>query len=252
MQALTGRTVEKPPHRDPGMKRIAVLQSNYIPWKGYFDIIARVDEFIVYDCVQYTKNDWRNRNQIKTANGKSWLTIPVRQQRLAQTIAETEIADPGCFRKHWLTFRQAYARAPHLEYCIELLEDLFLDDTPPRLLGASNVRLIRRICEGLGIRTPIVDAETYAPAGDRNERLVDLCRKAGASAYLSGPAAGAYLDESLFAQAGIEVEWMQYEDYPPYPQPYPPFDHFVSILDLLAAAGPDAGRYMLHVEAAAA
>jgi hypothetical protein len=228
------------------MKRIAVLQSNYIPWKGYFDIIARADEFIVYDCVQYTKNDWRNRNQIKTANGKSWLTIPVRQQRLAQTIAESEIADPGCFRRHWLTFTQSYARAPHIAYCRELLEDLFLDPAPPALLGASNVRLIRRICEGLGIRTPIVDVEAYAPEGDRNERLLDLCGKAGAGAYLSGPAARAYLDEARFAQAGIAVEWMAYEGYPAYPQPFPPFDHYVSILDLLASTGPDAARYLLH------
>jgi hypothetical protein len=234
------------------MKRIAVLQSNYIPWKGYFDIIGQVDEFVLYDCVQYTKNDWRNRNQIKTANGKTWLTIPVRQEKLAQTIAETRIADSGCFRRHWLTFRQAYAKAPHLRYCSDLLEDLFLDPSPPSLLGASNGRLIRRICEGLGMRTRIVDSGDYAPVGDRNERLLDLCRKAGATHYLSGPAAAAYLDEARFAQAGIAVEWMRYDDYPDYPQLHPPFDHFVSILDLLAATGADAPRYMRHDRATAA
>ena len=228
------------------MKRVAVLQSNYIPWKGYFDIIAAVDEFIVYDCVQYTKNDWRNRNQIKTANGKSWLTVPVRQQHLTQTIAETEIADPGCFRKHWLTFRQAYAKAPHLGYCVELLEDLFLDETPPRLLSQSNARFTRRICEGLGIATPIVDSEAYEPVGDRNERLVDLCMKSGATHYLSGPAAGAYLDKAKFLQAGIALEWMRYEAYPTYQQLHPPFDHFVSVLDLLAATGCEAPHFMLH------
>jgi len=234
------------------MKRIAVLQSNYIPWKGYFDIIGRVDEFVLYDCVQYTKNDWRNRNQIKTASGKAWLTIPVRQERLSQTIAQTQIADPGCFRKHWMTFRQAYAKAAHLRYCCDLLEDLFLDPEPPMLLGASNARLIRRICEGLGVRTPIVDAEAYAPVGDRNERLLDLCLKAGASHYLSGPAAAAYLDQSLFAQADVTLEWMRYDDYPTYPQLHPPFDHFVSILDLLAATGPDATQFMQHGQAASA
>lgn len=230
----------------PGTKRIAVLQSNYIPWKGYFDIIASVDEFLIYDSVQYTKNDWRNRNQIKTAHGKKWLTVPVRQQRLDQTIEQTRIADPRCFGKHWSTFRQAYAKAPHLQFCRDLLEDIFLDPSPPELLGESNVRLIRRVCEGLGIGTPIRNAKDYSPTGDRSSRLLDLCRKANADIYLSGPAARAYLDESLFAQSGIDVQWMQYEGYPNYDQPYPPFDHFVSILDLLAMTGKRAPDYMLY------
>ncbi|HVI25748.1 MAG TPA: WbqC family protein [Xanthomonadaceae bacterium] len=226
------------------MKRIAILQSNYIPWKGYFDIIAAVDEFVVYDCVQYTKNDWRNRNQIKTAQGKTWLTIPVRQRELAQTVEETEIADPRCLRRHWTTFRQAYAKAPHLRHCAALVEDLFLAE-PPRLLAEANLGFIRRICEGLGIDTRISNVHDYAPSGDRNERLVDLCRKAGATSYLSGPAARSYLDESLFAAAGIRVEWMRYDGYPEYPQPHPPFDHYVSVLDLLAATGPDARAHLL-------
>jgi WbqC-like protein family len=234
------------------MKRVAVLQSNYIPWKGYFDIIAAVDEFIVYDCVQYTKNDWRNRNQIKTPQGKTWLTVPVRQHHLAQTIEETQIADRTCFARHWRTFRHAYAKAPHLGYCTDLLEDLFLDPQPPELLGMSNVRLLRRIAEGLDIRTPIRDANAYAPSGDRNERLLDLCVKAGATTYLSGPAAAAYLDTERFASAGITVEWADYDGYREYPQPYPPFDHFVSILDLLAATGPDAKSYLRYAGGSAA
>ena len=188
------------------MKRIAILQSNYIPWKGYFDLIAAVDEFIIYDCVQYTKHDWRNRNQIKTAQGKSWLTIPVRQQSLGQTIEQTRIADPSCFRRHWTSFRQAYAKAPHLEYCNTLLSDIFLDETPPAMLSDANRRLIERICNGLGINTRISSAVDYSPSGDRMERLLDLCLKTGASHYLSGPAARAYVDEARFAQAGVIVD----------------------------------------------
>lgn len=229
------------------MKRIAVLQSNYIPWKGYFDIIAAVDEFVLYDCAQYTKNDWRNRNQIKTPRGKSWLTIPVRQRQLGQTIAETEIADTSCFRRHWDAFRQAYARAPHFRDCAQLLEDLFLGP-PPSMLSEANERLLRRVCAALGVATPITHADDYRPEGDRNERLLDLCRKAGATHYLSGPAARAYLDEGRFLEAGILVEWMDYRGYPEYPQPYPPFDHAVSILDLLACAGPTAPALLLHAQ----
>lgn len=228
------------------MKRVAVLQSNYIPWKGYFDIIASVDEFILYDCVQYTKNDWRNRNQIKTARGKHWLTVPVRQRSLAQTIDQTEIANPACFGAHWQTFLQSYAGAPGIRFCKEALEDIFLDSSPPPLLSQSNARLIRRVCSVLGIETPIFDSSEFVLSEGRNERLIDLCRQRGATHYLSGRAAQTYLDEAAFNQAGITVEWMSYDGYPEYPQPHPPFDHFVSVLDLIACNGPQARACMLQ------
>jgi hypothetical protein len=228
------------------MKRVAILQSNYIPWKGYFDLIASVDEFIVYDCVQYTKNDWRNRNQVKTPQGKAWLTVPIRQRNLEQTIEQTEIADPNCFRKHWQTFRQNYARAAHIGYCRDALEPVFEGLASEQLLGRANLHLIRAVCNLLGIRTTISDASKYALEGDRNERLVNLCQQVGASTYLSGAAAKVYLDERQFADAGIAVEWMSYEGYDEYPQPHPPFDHHVSVLDLLASTGPAASSYLLH------
>lgn len=228
------------------MKKVAILQSNYVPWKGYFDIIAAVDEFIVYDCVQYTKNDWRNRNQIKTPQGKAWLTVPVRQRSLDQTIEQTEVADPGCFRKHWNTFRQNYAKAPCIDYCVQALEPLFLDLASSRQLSEVNVRMIRAVCDLLGIATPIHDANEFDLSGDRNERLISICRQAGAAVYLSGPAAKFYLDDAGFSRAGIDVEWMRYDGYREYAQPHPPFDHHVSVLDLLACVGAKAPLYMLH------
>ena len=228
------------------MKRVAVLQSNYIPWKGYFDIIAAVDEFIVYDCVQYTKNDWRNRNQIKTQQGKIWLTAPVRQLALGQTIEQTQIADPRCFRKHWNAFTQAYAKAPEIRYCIDGYADIFLDPSPPAMLSDVNVRLIRRTCELLGIGTRIRSTGEFDLPMGRNERLLDLCVQAGATVYLSGLAAQSYLDETIFAKAGIAVEWMDYSGYLDYPQPHPPFDHFVSVLDLIACTGRAAPDYLLR------
>jgi hypothetical protein len=228
------------------MKKIAILQSNYIPWKGYFDIIAAVDEFIIYDCVQYTKNDWRNRNMIKTAQGKAWLTVPVRHVGMEQTIDRVEIADPGCFRKHWRTFCQSYAKAAHIGYCRDGLEHLFEDLGDERLLASANVRLLREVCRMLGVGTLIRDAREYDLAGDRNERLVELCRQAGASIYLSGAAARSYLDEDQFREAGVEVRWMSYEGYLEYTQPHPPFDHHVSVLDLLACTGENAPRFLLN------
>src|SRR5690606_2558577 len=228
------------------MKKIAILQSNYIPWKGYFDIIAAVDEFILYDCVQYTKNDWRNRNQIKTAQGKAWLTVPVRHVGMEQVIDEVEIADPGCFRKHWRTFRQSYAKAAHVSYCRDGLEALFESLGDERLLAGANARILRAVCAMLGIGTVIRDAREYELSGDRNERLVQLCRQAGAAVYLSGAAAKSYLDEELSREAGVEVRWMCYDGYREYPQPHPPFDHHVSVLDLLACTGPEAPAFLLN------
>jgi hypothetical protein len=226
-------------------KRVAILQSNYIPWKGYFDIIASVDEFIVYDCVQFTKNDWRNRNQVKTAQGKIWLTVPVNQRTLHQAIDETEVADLRCFRKHWTTFRQSYARAPYIRHCSEALEHLFANGPASNNLSECNLHFLRGICHELAIGTRIRSASEFDLKGDRSERLVDLCTQARATAYLSGPAARSYLDEAPFARAGIAVEWMKYE-YAEYPQPHPPFDHYVSVLDLIACTGRQAREHLTH------
>ncbi|MFW5835685.1 MAG: WbqC family protein, partial [bacterium] len=97
-------------------KKIAILQSNYIPWKGYFDIINYVDEFIVYDDAQYTRRDWRNRNLIKTPRGLKWLTIPVEVKgKYTQTIYETKIADKNWAEKHWKSIRHNYNEADCFE-----------------------------------------------------------------------------------------------------------------------------------------
>jgi hypothetical protein len=228
------------------MKTVAILQSNYIPWKGYFDIISRVDEFVLYDQVQYTKNDWRNRNQIKTSQGKIWLTIPVNHKSLGQRIDETRISDTKCFAKHWRSFCQSYAKAPFLHYCREHLEALFLEGPSSTSLSENNAVLIKAICDLLDIRTRITDSTAYELQGDRNQRLVNLCKQADATCYLSGPAAQSYLDEQAFADEGISVTWMDYGSYREYNQPHPPFDHGVSILDLIASTGPEARSFLLH------
>ncbi|HIP48251.1 MAG TPA: hypothetical protein EYG92_04705, partial [Lutibacter sp.] len=109
------------------MKKIAILQSNYIPWKGYFDLINMVDEFILYDEVQYTKNDWRNRNKIQTKQGVQWLTIPVRQKELSQLIKDTKITDKKWGKKHWATIRQNYSKAKYFKEYKDIFEELYLN-----------------------------------------------------------------------------------------------------------------------------
>jgi hypothetical protein len=231
------------------MKRVAILQSNYIPWKGYFDIISSVDEFILYDEVQYTKNDWRNRNVIKTQQGTQWLTIPVRHTgRFGQPVDAVRLADASWTKKHWASLAQAYARAPFFEALAPAVREAYEACRDEEYLSAVNRRFIRLVADLLDLPARIVSSRDYAVTGDRNERLVELCRRAGADAYLSGPAARDYLDENLFADAGITVSWMDYSNYPEYPQLHGPFVHGVSVLDLLFCVGPaEVSAYMRPV-----
>ncbi len=226
-------------------KRIAAVQSSYIPWKGYFDMIRRVDEFVLLDDVQFTRRDWRNRNRIKTAQGLAWLTIPVETKgRYRQTIWETRVGDAGWRTRHWKTLRHAYGRAPYFERYGPHIEALYGEADDERL-SAVNHRFLTAICALLDIDTRLTWSMDYESTGSSSERLVSLCRSAGADEYLSGPSARAYLDESLFREAGIDVVWMEYEGYPVYDQLHPPFEHAVSVLDLIFHTGPEAIAHML-------
>lgn len=225
-------------------KSIAIIQSNYIPWKGYFDFIHSVDEFMIYDSVQYTKNDWRNRNKIKTPQGAVWLTIPVLQKSLNQSINETEIANGKWVKKHWSTIKQFYANAPYFNHYKAIFEELYLSHSDTKRLSEVNYSFIKTINELLGITTKITFCTDYSVSGERSERLVELCKQAGASEYISGPAAKSYLDVSLFEKENIAVKWFDYSGYPEYNQQFPPFDHAVTILDLLFNEGPNATTFM--------
>ena len=226
-------------------KRVAIVQSNYIPWKGYFDLIAAVDEFILYDDRQYTRRDWRNRNLIKTARGPAWMTIPVQVKgRYEQRIDETRVADGRWADSHWKALRQAYSRAAHFADYEDVVRAAYGAVRSEPLLSRINRHLIELVCGLLGIRTKLSWSTDYEAAGAKTERLVDLCRQAGATTYLSGPAARAYLREETFADAGIAVEWMDYGGYREYPQLFPPFEDRVTVLDLIFNVGPAAPQYM--------
>jgi hypothetical protein len=225
-------------------KRVAIVQSCYIPWKGYFDLINLVDEFILYDDRQYTRRDWRNRNRIKTPQGSQWLTIPIAVKgRYEQRIDETRISDPNWADLHWKTLKHNYASAPFFADYRDRLTALYRGAHDPRLSGINRL-FLEELCGILGVETRLAWSTHYEAEGAKTERLVSLCRAAGATHYLSGPSAREYMDESLFDEAGIELEYMDYGGYPEYPQLYPPFDHAVTILDLILNTGPDAPRFM--------
>jgi hypothetical protein len=228
------------------VKKVAIVQSNYIPWKGYFDLIASVDEFVLYDDMQFTRRDWRNRNLIKTAQGLKWLTVPVVVKgRFEQPIRETRIQEGDWARVHLNSFRSNYARAACFSEVFDLLTPAYEErhDT----ISTLNRRLIELVCSYLGITTRISHSWDYASAAGRSERLADICAQAGATVYVSGPAARAYLDEGVFAARGIKVEWFDYNGYPQYPQLWTGFEHGVSIVDLLFNCGSEAPRFMKHV-----
>lgn len=226
------------------MKKIAILQSNYIPWKGYFDLIASVDEFILYDDVQYTRRDWRNRNRIKTPTGLQWLTAPVKVSgRFHQTIRDTELDGTGWAAKHWKTLAGNYRQARHYQEIAGLLEPSYLEMTHTHLSGL-NRSLLLAICAYLGITTRISNSWDYTMIDGQSERLADLCVQAGGSEYVSGPAAKAYIDARHFKDRGLKLTWFDYANYPEYPQLWGAFVHQVSIVDLLFNCGPDAPNYM--------
>jgi hypothetical protein len=225
------------------MKRVAVIQSNYIPWKGYFDIINDVDVFIFYDDLQFTKNDWRNRNKIKTPRSAEWISIPVGTD-LRRLVCEVELRDHSWQQKHWNLLRMHYDKAPHFRTYRPFLEDVFLSRTWTNL-SDLNHHLIRTISrEFLGITTEFLDSRAFDPQGQKLDRLIDLLKKAGTDLYVSGPAARDYIDPKVFEAAGIQLVYKSYAGYPEYPQMHPPFEHGVSILDLLFNMGQQAPEFI--------
>jgi hypothetical protein len=227
------------------MKTIAISQSNYIPWKGYFDMIARVDEFVLYDDVQFTRRDWRTRNQIKTAQGLKWLTIPVQSKgNYHAKINTIRVADKNWAAEHWQSLRHSYTRAPFFKDYAPAVEELYQSAAQEDLLSKVNYVLIEGLCRLLGVKTKLSWSMEFQLEEGKNERLISICLQAGATRYLSGPAAKSYVDESQFRERGIEILWMDYSGYPEYPQLFGDFEHAVSVLDVLFNTGPSAAYYI--------
>jgi len=215
--------------------RVGIIQSNYIPWRGYFDFIASVDLFIYHDNLQYTKGDWRNRNRFKTHNGLKWITVPVKYSHVTQQISETRIDySTKWWEYHINQFRENYQFAP----CYAEASELFNKTLSKEITTISelNIFLIKNICEYLRIDTPMAMSAEFQPEGSKTSRLISILEKVGADTYVSGPAAESYLDKQLFCKANIRLEYKTY-DYAEYPQRHGPFENGVTILDLIANCG---------------
>jgi len=227
------------------MKQVAILQSNYIPWKGYFDIIRASDEFVIYDEAQYTKHDWRNRNLIKTQSGPKWMAIPILSKgKLGQRIDEAKVASRTWAKDHWRTLVHNYSRAPFFEQYAATFEQAYNDAANEDRLSPINRGFLELVCKILNIQARLTSSLDYPTSGPATARVVEMCRMAGATSYLSGPNARNYLQEQEFKDAGVELKWMDYSGYPEYPQLFPPFEHQVSVLDLIFNVGPEAPFYI--------
>jgi hypothetical protein len=227
-------------------KTIVILQSNYIPWKGYFDLMAVADEFLLFDEVQYTKNDWRNRNRIVLNGRLHWLTLPVRTAgKFGMPIERIEVSRAEWAVAHWDTLKQAYRQAPHFRSIAPILEETYRTAATLTRLSEINEHFLRSIATLLGLDTSVMQARIVPRAtADPTDRLLEICKARCATTYVTGPAARAYLNTSVFGHAGIAVQFANYSGYPTYPQDRVPFEHGVSIVDTLMQCGLEARSHL--------
>jgi hypothetical protein len=224
-----------------------ILQPSYIPWRGYFHQIYRADVFVFYDDVQYDKHGWRNRNQIKTSQGKQWLTIPVHSrgvtvENIPINRVQIDWSKPWS-RSHWKALSFAYGRAPFFHAYAPQLESIY--QRSDEYLVDFTIDLTIFLARELGIEhTRFVRSSELTTHGQKTERLVEILVQLGATHYISGPSARDYMQEDKFATSGITLEYIEY-NYPEYPQLYPPYDPQVTILDLMFMTGPGALKYIV-------
>jgi len=227
------------------MLTTVITQSNYIPWKGYFDQIAMADVFVLLDSVQYTRRDWRNRNLIKTPTGPRWLSVPLETKgHYKSEINKMRVSDPHWWQSHLSTLRFYYRFAPHFERYEPIIRGWYEEVGELEHLSDINRVLLTRICEHLGIKTEFRSDSEFELVEGKSKRLISICQQLKATHYLAGPRSQGYLDVKAFEDCGIGVGWLDYSNYPEYDQLFAPFEHAVSIMDLFFNAGNAAPELM--------
>ena len=228
------------------MKKVAIIQSNYIPWKGYFDMIRNVDLFIFYDHVQYTKRDWRSRNYIKAPEGKRLLSIPC-GCNTNRKIYEVELPSNDWQKKHWDSIRQCYKKAPFFFKFKPFFDEIYLGRRW-KYLSELNQYVIKKIAADiLKTTTVFEDSRTYNLQLSKAEGVKEILQKCDCEIYLCGPAAKDYLSDDFIGTMSSKLVWMDYSGYPAYRQLYAPFEHNVSIIDMIFNLGYETINYMKKI-----
>ena len=187
--------------------KIAILQSNYLPWTGVFELISSVDRFVFYDNVQFTKQDWRTRNRIKTDNGNLWLSVPIQRQKLKTNIVDIKICNEVNWKKkHYKSFCQYYSKFKYFHQYKYLLDFYLLEWEYLYKLNRYTTEKISRI---LGIDTKFYYSEDFEVSGNPTEKIIQVVNQLGGDIYVSGQSGRNYIDESLFID--IKLEYMEYK-----------------------------------------
>lgn len=225
-------------------KVIGIIQSNYLPWRGYFDFISQCDVFIFLDDIQYTTRDWRNRNQIYHDGKLHWIAVPVEFTRNnPTTIEKTKIKSHLSWQQdhlHW--FGVGYRKSPYFQEIYSCLEKWLLMNQFENI-SELNVFLIKEILKILNIKTELFMSSELKSNGVKTEKLLSLVKAVDGTEYISGPAADAYLDKDLFKKEGIGLYYKKYS-YQDYYQGTFPFSGNVTVLDLLFWQGVDVKKYI--------
>ena len=216
--------------------RVTILQPSYLPWLGFFEQMHRSDQFVLYDDVQFTRRDWRNRNRIRVQEGSVWLTVPVIQKnKYEQSLLETKIDNSTSWkRKHLESIRCHYSKTPFFDLYFPWCEKTFNREW--NFLLDLSLETIQYLKGELKINTPLLRSSELGESGNKSERLISICKQLGATQYLSGESARNYISEKDFSDQGIGLEYQNYQ-HPEYPQRYEGFVPFLSTIDLLFNCG---------------
>lgn len=225
------------------MTKVVILQSSYIPWKGYFDLVNDADIFVFLDDVQYTSRDWRSRNKIKTKDGAQWLSVPVGNNR-DKLINEVSINDGNWQVKHLKRIVSSYSKSAYFDELASIINDIYIEHEWDNL-SKMNQYIVKKLANALSISTTFIDSSALDSAGKNQFKLLEIAKLMNADEYISGPSAKSYLSEDLFKDEKIKVTWKEYDNYPLYNQLYPPYEPHVSILDLIASVGIKAAPYYI-------
>ena len=223
---------------------VAIHQPQYLPWIGYFDKMLKSDIFCYLDNVQFKKNEWQNRNRIKTAQGWQWITVPVKY-RFPQRIDEVKINNEADWRKkHFQTLISNYSKAPFFKEHYSFFKQVYERDW--EFISELNIFLIEYIREKLGAgERQTVSASSLTLREDPSARLIDICRIVGADTYLSGRDGSQYMDLACFRDSGIKVITQDFQ-HPSYPQRFGEFVPQLSAIDLLFNCGPQSIERILE------
>lgn len=223
---------------------VTIHQPNYLPWPGFFHKWLIADAFVILDTVQYHKNEWQNRNRIKTASGAQWVTVPV-SYRFPQIINEVGIAQPNWARKQIAAIEQAYAKAPYTDNYWPQLREVM--EQPWEKIADLNIAIIRTLGGMLGCKAPLHLASAMKTiSDDPTWRLISLCRELDGDGYLSGSEGRHYLERNRFSDAGIAL-WFQEVEAPRYPQLHGEFISHLSVLDMLFNVGSATSEMVLRM-----